>query len=75
MTVGELRAALSDPLLFDHTEVAVRVMDQSCDYQFPDDDAVSVLDTTVDTTGKRVLVIMPSDRLVLMFPNKRTPHL
>lgn len=75
MTVGDLRQTLNDPMLFDHTEVVIRVMDVTCDRQNPDDAEVETLATTVECTGKRVLVLHPADSLVLMFPSGRITHL
>lgn len=75
MTVEQLRTALADPLLFDHSEVKIRIKDQTCDQLNPDDDEADVIDAHVECTGKRVLVITPDDSLVLMFPNVRITHL
>lgn len=75
MTVGQLKLALNDPRLYDHSEVKIRIKDQTSDYQNPDDDEACLIDAQVDCTGKRVLVLTPEDSLVLMYPNGKVSHL
>lgn len=75
MTVAQLKEALNDPRLYEHTEVMIRIKDQTCDYQNPDDDEACVIEAHVECAGKRVLVLTPEDSLVLMYPNGKVTHL
>lgn len=75
MTVGQLKEALGDSRLFDHTEVVIAVKDQTIDGQNPDDDEVETLTCSIQTSGKRTFVLHPVDSLVLMYPNRKVTHL